>query len=110
MSVKWPVTAEVRRAFVLFAALFAVYALTVVVLNAQTSKGILVGTVRDSSGAVLAGASLTVTSQETGETRHVTTDSQGDFRIEAISPGVYSIHVEAPGFESVDVKHLGIVP
>ena len=109
MSVKLPVTAGVRRALVSLAAVFVLCALAVVV-DAQTSKGILVGTVRDPSGAVIAGASLTVTSQETDETRHVTSDAQGDFRIEAISPGVYSIHVEAAGFEGVDVKHLNIVP
>lgn len=109
MSLRWPWAADVKHRFVLLSTFLVICAL----LNsavAQTSKGILVGTVRDPDGAVLAGASLTVTSQETGETRHVTSDAQGDFRIEAISPGVYSIHAEAPGFEAVDVKHLTIVP
>jgi outer membrane receptor protein involved in Fe transport len=107
---KLSVAGEVKHAFVSLAALFVMCAFLISVVNAQTSKGILVGTVRDPSGAVLSGASLTVISQETGETRHVTSDAQGDFRIEAISPGVYSIRVEATGFEAVDVKHLVIVP
>ncbi len=110
MSVKSTLTAEGKRAFVSLTALFAWFVLLGVAASAQTSKGILVGTVRDPSGAVIAAASLTVTSEETGETRHVASDAQGDFRIEAISPGVYSIHVEAAGFERVDVKHLNIVP
>lgn len=110
MTLKTPVTAEVKHALVSLATLFLLWALAAVVANAQTSKGTLVGTVRDPSGAVLPGVSLTVTNEETSETRHVTTDAQGDFRIEAISPGVYSIHVEAAGFEGVDVKHLNIVP
>jgi outer membrane receptor protein involved in Fe transport len=110
MSLRWPWAADVKHLFVLFSALFVMYALLNSAVNAQTSKGILVGTVRDPDGAALAGASLMVISQETGETRHVTSDAQGDFRIEAISPGVYSIHVEAAGFEAVDVKHLTIVP
>jgi outer membrane receptor protein involved in Fe transport len=107
---KWSVAGEVKHAFVSLAALLVMCVLLISVVNAQTSKGILVGTVRDPEGAVLAKASLTVISQETGETRHVTSDAQGDFRIEAISPGVYSIRVEAAGFEAVDVKDLNIVP
>jgi len=92
------------------APIVAICALALTVARAQTSKGILVGTVRDPSGAVVSGASLTVTGEETGETRKITSDGQGSFRIEAISPGFYSIHVEASGFEPVDVKHLNIVP
>jgi len=110
MSLKWPVAAEVKHTVVSLSALFVMCALLISAVNAQTSKGILVGTVRDPVGAVLTGASLTVISDETGETRHVTTDAQGDFRIEAISPGLYSVRVEAAGFEAVDVKHLNIVP
>ena len=110
MRMKWSVAGMMTRAFVSFAALIVMCALLISVANAQTSKGILVGTVRDPSGAVLAGASLTVTSEETGETRRITTDAQGDFRIEAISPGLYSVRVEAAGFEAVDVKHLTVVP
>jgi outer membrane receptor protein involved in Fe transport len=77
---------------------------------AQTSKGTLVGTVRDPTGAVVTGASLTISSQETSEVRHAISDAQGGFRVEAISPGVYSIRVEATGFEAVEVKHLVVVP
>src|SRR6266700_1134523 len=98
MRTKWSVADAVKHAFVSLAALIVMCAFLMSLANAQTSKGILVGTVRDPSGAVLAGANLTVISQETGETRHVTSDTQGDFRIEAISPGVYSIRVEATGF------------
>src|SRR5579871_6771477 len=110
MRLKWPVAADLKYVFIFFAALLVMCASPNSSVEAQTSKGILVGTVRDPLGAVLPGASLTVISQETGETRHVVSDAQGDFRIEAISPGVYSVHVEAAGFESVDVKHLSIVP
>ena len=92
------------------APIVAICALALAVAQAQTSKGILVGTVRDPSGAVVAGASLTVTGEETGETRTSQATRRASFRIEAISPGFYSIHVEAAGFEAVDVKHLNIVP
>src|SRR5271170_2455879 len=74
----------------------------------QTSKGTLAGEVRDSRGAVVANASLTVVSQETQETRVTTTDSTGSFRIAAFNPGRYSIHVDAPGFKSFDITGLSV--
>ena len=110
MNSTWPSTADVKHACVSLAVLLVMYASLIFAVDAQTSKGTLVGTVRDPSGAVLTGASLAVSSEDTGETRHVTTDAQGDFRIEAINPGMYSVRVEAEGFETVEVKHLNIVP
>ncbi len=76
---------------------------------AQTSKGTLAGEVRDPGGSVVAGASVTVVSQGTQETRVSASNSAGSFRIEAINSGTYSIHVEAPGFQSFDVKGV-LVP
>ena len=75
-------------------------------LNAQTSKGTLAGEVRDPRGAVISNASVTAVSQDTQETRVTTTGSTGSFRIEAIDPGTWSIHVDAPGFQSFDAKDL----
>ncbi len=73
---------------------------------AQTSKGTLTGEVRDPKGAVVPNASVTVVSQDTQETRVTTTNSTGSFRVEAIDPGTWSIHVDAPGFQSFDIKGL----
>jgi hypothetical protein len=76
----------------------------------QTSKGILAGVVRDSTGAVLPDASIVITNQETGETRTVTSSSTGSYRAEAINPGRYQIHVTNPGFAAVDVKDIAVLP
>ena len=75
-------------------------------LFAQTSKGTLAGEVRDPQGAVVSNASVIVVSQETRETRPATTDATGSFRIEAIDPGTWSIHVDAPGFNVFDARNL----
>jgi len=80
------------------------------VVSAQTSKGILAGTVRDQTGAAVPNATVTVTSQETGETRTATSNSQGSYRVEAINPGLYSIHAALSGFSAVDVKDLAVTP
>jgi outer membrane receptor protein involved in Fe transport len=76
---------------------------------AQSSKGILAGTVRDSTGAVISNAKVTITSQDTGETRTLMTSSLGSYRVDAINPGPYQIHVEMTGFAAADVKDLSVV-
>jgi len=77
---------------------------------AQSSKGILAGVVRDHTGAAIPNATVTATSQDTGETRATTTTSLGAFRIEAINPGHYQIHVEMAGFTTLDVKNINVLP
>ena len=52
---------------------------------AQTSKGILAGIVRDKTGAVIPGAKVTLTSQDTSETRGAVADERGAYRIDAVS-------------------------
>ncbi len=77
---------------------------------AQSSKGIIAGIVRDQSGAVIPNANVTVTSQETGETRSVVADERGAFRVDAINSGHYTINVQAQGFETGNVKSLNVIP
>lgn len=79
-------------------------------VHAQTSKGIIVGVVRDQSGAVIANATVTVTSEETTEFRRTTANDHGEFRIDAVNPGDYAVHVEAPSFQSVDARNLNVPP
>lgn len=76
--------------------------------SAQTTKGILAGVARDSSGAVLVNATITISNQDTGETRTVQTKSDGSYRVDAISPGTYSITGSVPGFETVTIKDLAV--
>jgi outer membrane receptor protein involved in Fe transport len=76
------------------------------VIKAQTSKGILAGVARDSTGAVLVKAAITVTNQDTGETRTVETRSDGTYRVDAISPGPYTIVGRVPGFETVTIRNV----
>src|SRR5260370_16877547 len=73
---------------------------------AQTSKGILAGVVRDSTGAVVSSANVTVTNQDTNETRSVKSESTGSYRVDAISPGNYTIHAELAGFQKFDAKDI----
>ncbi len=65
----------------------------------QTTTGSIVGTVTDSSGAAVAGATVTLTSTETGESHNATTDSSGNYQFVLLQPGVYKIEMEGTGFK-----------
>jgi hypothetical protein len=65
---------------------------------AQTTFGSISGTVSDPSGAVVPRATVTVTNEDTGIVRRVTTGSAGDFNAPDLDVGSYRIHVAATGF------------
>jgi Carboxypeptidase regulatory-like domain/TonB-dependent Receptor Plug Domain len=65
--------------------------------RAQASASI-VGVVNDPSGATVKGATVTVTSLETGATRVTATDMEGYFRVLSLPVGLLEVKVEQPGF------------
>ena len=77
---------------------------------AQTSKGTLTGVVRDASGAVIAGVDVTITNVETGEVRAAKTTSLGAYRLDAVAPGQYTLHVKSIGFEQFEAKNVTVPP
>src|ERR1700738_4113355 len=68
------------------------------VLYGQANAGIT-GTVADTSGAIVSGAPVTITNQATGQQNHATTSSAGTYAVTGLTPGVYSITIEATGFK-----------
>jgi hypothetical protein len=66
----------------------------------------IVGQVRDGSGAVVAGAKLTIVDRETGMRRSAKTDESGRFNFPQLKPGTYSVTAEAEGFEA---RHNDVV-
>jgi hypothetical protein len=64
------------------------------------------GTVADKAGAVISGAGVTITSQETGLTRQAKTDDSGHYLVPLLPVGFYRIHVEAQGFAAAEQKDL----
>ena len=74
--------------------------------------GTIEGTVVDPSGAVIAGASVTIINRITGYTRTVSTDPSGGFRFNGVPPNPYHLDATAPGFavSQQDVPVRGAVP
>ncbi|HXM16396.1 MAG TPA: carboxypeptidase-like regulatory domain-containing protein, partial [Candidatus Eremiobacteraceae bacterium] len=69
--------------------------------RAQTNEGRILGTIRDSSGAVVIGAKVTVTNTGKGVSRELVTNGTGEYVAPDLEPGLYSISAEASGFKKV---------
>jgi hypothetical protein len=63
-------------------------------------SGDIVGTVTDPTGAAVAGATVVLTSEESGSVQTVTTSTTGSFRFPLLRPGVYRVSVTATGFST----------
>jgi len=74
-------------------------ALMCVNLKGQVIKGTILGTVRDSTGAVVPGATVTVTNQMTNISRTVETSSSGIYEVGFLEPGRYTVTAERAGFK-----------
>jgi hypothetical protein len=69
-------------------------------LAQATASGTVVGTVSDSSQAVVAGAEVTITSVATGTTRTMLTNSVGGYRFDLLPAGSYKLKVKSSGFST----------
>src|SRR3954463_16764288 len=92
------------RAVLMKVVLFAGVILVPVAASAQ---GSIVGAVKDTSGAVLPGATVEAASPALIErVRSVVSDGTGQYRIENLRPGVYTVTFTLPGFTKI--KREGI--
>src|SRR5437588_8160457 len=66
---------------------------------AQTVAGRIVGTIRDSQGAVIPNASVSAKNLESGAERTILSDASGGFNITSIPAGSYEVTASAPGFQ-----------
>ena len=72
------------------------------IAHAQVTTADLVGTIKDSSRAVLPGARVTVTNQATGVSRSATTGPDGNYIFTSLQPGAYTLRAELSGFRKVE--------
>jgi hypothetical protein len=73
----------------------------------SATRGGLAGVITDKSGAIIAGAKITITGA--ADRRVVSTDSAGRFLASNLTPGMYTLTVETAGFQSQTAKNLEVV-
>ncbi|MGH9799961.1 MAG: carboxypeptidase regulatory-like domain-containing protein, partial [Blastocatellia bacterium] len=76
--------------------------------SAQVLYGSLVGNVADQNGAVIAGATVTITNKGTGQVREATTNADGEYLILNVQPSDYDLKVTKQGFTSYTQTGLAI--
>ncbi len=69
--------------------------------DAQVLYGTITGTVTDSTGGALRGATVLAINVETGVTKETVTDARGAFLFSDLTPGVYDVSIELSGFKGV---------
>ena len=82
----------------MLAGLFVALLLSSAPVQAQTF-GEITGSVTDSSGAVIAGATVTVTNTATSVDRRVTTNEVGNYNVPFLNPGTYNLTAQLEGFK-----------
>jgi hypothetical protein len=90
--------------------LFVFLALTVSLAAQVGTEGVVLGVVKDASGAVVAGAEVTATNLDTNLKRSATSDSSGNFEIRGLPRGSYSVTASFTGFKtwSLERTELGV--
>ena len=68
--------------------------------SALAQNAQITGTVKDSSGAIIPGATVTARNVDTGLTRVAVTDGGGEYRLPSLTPGRYSVASELSGFST----------
>jgi hypothetical protein len=91
-----------------YTVLVCLLAMMPVGLIAQSVTGTIVGSVTDSSGAAITNAQVVATNMATSLSRAVQTSAEGEYRIEFLPVGGYSVEVTAPGFRKTLRKNIAL--
>jgi Carboxypeptidase regulatory-like domain/TonB-dependent Receptor Plug Domain len=98
---------DVARRLFLFVLFVTCCSCTVLLAQESTVKGNLGGTVVDSTGAVVPQATVTATGPL--DKRTVTTDSQGRFMFDLLTPGMYVVRAEQKGFKATEARNIEVL-
>ncbi len=76
--------------------------------RAQFENGSLVGTIRDTSGAIVAGATVTVTNTATGIESKIVSDSSGNWEVPSLRVGTYHVTASMSGFTTAVADNISL--
>ncbi len=103
-------TAHLTTRFRVFAAVSALTLCATLPAVSQTAAlGSIAGTVRDSSGSIISGATVVIINTGTGASRTIVTDSEGHYSVQFLQPGQYEVKVGGnSGFGTLDRKNIPV--
>jgi hypothetical protein len=79
------------------------------VLWAQANRATITGTVTDSSGALVSGADVTATNDDTKVATQTVSNTKGIYSLLNLPPGIYSVTAKREGFKTVDFPHVTLI-
>ena len=82
--------------------------LVVAPTHAQSTFGSLIGSVQDSTGAVLPGAIVHVKNLNDNSTRDTTADAAGEFQVLNLNPGTYAVTATSDGFAATTITNIAL--
>jgi hypothetical protein len=104
-SLLYPIGSGVR----LILLLLVVSSISTIPLFAQATKGSIVGTITDSSGAVVPGAEITIKEINTNIPRSATSNESGHYSFEILNPGTYRVEARLKGFKTAVVDKVVVL-
>lgn len=97
-----------KRRFFLF--VLSALCLTASAILAENPLGRIAGTVRDQSGAVLPGSSVTLINEATNQQRTTISTDEGAFVFPQLPAGSYTVKIELSGFKSASYEQVKVNP
>jgi len=91
------------------ATLFGLSCLLAPVLHGQSDFGAILGTITDGSGAVIPGAQVSVTRQDTGLSRTMVSTAAGEYNVTNAAPGPYTVTAEIAGFKKYERTNVQLL-
>src|SRR5436309_6053613 len=91
-----------QQQLALFLALGSLLFISSATASAQVTTADLVGTIKDTSGGVVPGVTVSLTNEATGVSRSATTSDGGTYIFTSLQPGRYRLAAELPGFRKVE--------
>lgn len=108
-SSRFPKNMELRRDVGRFVFCLSLFVLSLPLAGyAQVNTGGIVGRVTDASGAVVAGAKVTLENTRTGVTAVVNSNETGSYVFGGLAPGTYTLTVTLPGFETHEETNIPV--
>ena len=98
----------VRHASLAFTVAAALLFFSAIPAHAQVDTGSILGTVTDASGAVLQGASVTLTNEDTNAALTTTTEADGSYKFTPVRIGHYKVTVSFQGFQNSEQRHITV--